>query len=606
MINRDTGPVASIDNELVGRAEIEWVIGGANASDVQSGLANLKRVLDDGRKYKDKGRLILQLTDPSISNASKSIALFINRAWRTWIEGTTLDSVAALKDLLWLRDRLHSQALDTKESGESINDAGPSFAAPHSSLANRRDRVQDGIALVYELCVGRCPTPQEIQIWSKNLQNGVSFPHFLCLMRDSAEGQSHRQSQMLLPELSDGIFIQLLYEVFYSRGCTASEIAQWQRTLASRAAARSDALRDMFGEYAKAAIHSDAESLPVIDPQSFHVMGTGQYVTLADWKIREKEIAAEAQIPSTAPALHSRFYIKREPSLLVTAITSLYRGGTFIEQFMDNITSQSCFRDYCELIIVDADSPDNESEVIDRFCKHHQNIRYQRVNHRIGIYEAWNIAVKLARGEYLTNMNVDDLRRSDSIELQAAVLDNLLFVDVVYQDFYYSLDFHLTFKEIARFGYKSNLPVITAHNMMNFNSPHNAPMWRKRLHDALGLFDPSYTSAGDYEFWMRCLAAKRVFYKINDAHVAYYQNPEGLSTRRDTRGVNEANRVLKTYARRLISDDVIIPLEQFIRDVSPDFIADYSLGDNRYRCVQSALRKTAATMKYSTATLRKL
>jgi glycosyltransferase involved in cell wall biosynthesis len=602
MMNKDTGPVSPIGNELVGRTEIEWIISGANARDVQSGLAKLKSVFGNGRKYNGKDGLISQLTDPSISNESKSIALFINKSWRTWSEGAALDRVAALKDLLWLRDRLRSRALDTAESAESTIDAGQSLDVPDSSLANRRDYVQDGIALVYELCVGRCPTTQEIQIWSKNLQDGVSFPHFLFLMHGSAEGQDHRGSQILLPELSDGFFIQLLYEVFYSRGCTASEIAHWQRTLASRVAGRSDALRDMFGEYAIAAVKTEPDSFPMIDPQSFHVMGTDKYVTVADWKIREKEIAAEGHEPSTAPAPHSRFYIKLEPALLVTAIASLYRGGRFIEQFMDNITSQSCFRDYCELIIVDADSPDNEFEVIDRFCRQHKSIRYQRVNNRIGIYEAWNIAVKLARGEYLTNTNLDDLRRSDSLELQAAVLDNLSFVDVVYQDFYYSFDPRLTFQEIARFGYKSNLPIITVHNMMNFNSPHNAPMWRKRLHDAHGLFDASYRSAGDYEFWMRCLAAKRVFYKINDPHVAYYQNPDGLSTRPDTRGVDEAKRILKTYARLLISHDVVTPLERFIRTVSPDFVVDNSVGDSRYRCVQSALRDTAAKFKYSTAT----
>ncbi|MGO9037277.1 MAG: glycosyltransferase [Steroidobacteraceae bacterium] len=597
MVDKDIWPVAPIGNELVGRTAIDWVISGANARDVQSGLANLKSVLSNGRKYNGKCGLILQLTDPSISNVSKSIALFINKSWRTWSQGAALDSVAALKDLLWLRDRLRSRALDTGESAGSTIDAGQPLAASDSSLTNLLDYVQHGITLVYELCVGRCPTPQEIQIWSKNLQDGVSFPHFLCLMHDSSEGTKYRESQILLPELSDGLFIQILYEAFYSRGCTASEIAHWQRTLASGAAGRSDVFRDMFDEYAKAAIKSKPDPFPTIDPQSFHVMGTGQYVTVADWKIREKEIAAEGHEPTTAAAPHSRFYIKRAPALLVTAIASLYRGGRFIEQFMDNITTQSCFRDYCELIIVDADSPDNESEVIDRFCKHRNNIVYQRVNHRIGIYEAWNIAVKLARGEYLTNTNLDDIRRCDSIELQASVLDNLSFVDVVYQDFYYSFDFGLTFQQIARFGYKSNLPVITAHNMMNFNSPHNAPMWRKRLHDAHGQFDPSYTSAGDYEFWMRCLAAKCVFYKINDAHVVYYQNPHGLSTGRDSRGVDEAKRILKTYARRLISNDVVMPLEQFMQSVSPEFPVEHSSGDSRYRIVQSALRETAATLK---------
>jgi glycosyltransferase involved in cell wall biosynthesis len=601
-MNNATPPMAPTGNEFVGRTPIERVISRANPRDVNSALAHLKSVLDNGREYKGGRGLISQLTDPLASNASKSIALFINKSWRMWSDGSTVESVAALRDLLWLRDRLRSLALDSVDSSELGVDAERSPTVPEISATNRSDHVQDGIALVYELSVGRRPTQEEIHIWNKHLEDGVSFPRFLCLMHGSAESQRHRESLTLLPELSDGTFIQLLYEVFYSRGCTASEIAHWQRTLASGMAGRSGLLRNMFGDYAKTTIASEAESFPGNDPHACHVMGTGQYVTLGDWNAKEKEIAAKGQEPSYAPVPHSRFYIRREPALLVTAIASLYRGGKFIEQFMDNITTQTCFRDYCELVIVDADSPENEFPVIDRFCRQHKNIRYQRMNNRIGIYEAWNIAVNLAKGEYLTNTNLDDLRRSDSLELQAAVLDNLSFVDVVYQDFYYSFDPRLTFQEIARFGYKSNLPIITAHNMMNFNSPHNAPMWRRKLHDAHGLFDASYRSAGDYEFWMRCLAAKRVFYKINDPHVAYYQNPDGLSTRPDTRGVDEARRILKTYARLLISHDVVTPLERFIRTVSPDFVVDDSFGDSRYRCVQSALRDTAAKFKYPAAT----
>ena len=128
MMNKDTGPVSPIGNELVGRTEIEWIISGTNARDVQSGLAKLKSVFGNGRKYNGKDNLISQLTDPSISNESKSIALFINKSWRTWSEGATLDRVVALKDLLWLRDRLRSRALDTVESAESTIHAGQSPA----------------------------------------------------------------------------------------------------------------------------------------------------------------------------------------------------------------------------------------------------------------------------------------------------------------------------------------------------------------------------------------------------------------------------------------------------------------------------------------------
>ena len=186
--------------------------------------------------------------------------------------------------------------------------------------------------------------------------------------------------------------------------------------------------------------------------------------------------------------------------------------------------------------------------------------------------------------------------------MQAAVLDNLSFVDVVYQDLYYTFDPYLPFDEIATFNLRTALPVITPHNMIKFNSPHNAPMWRKRLHEELGYFDTHYKSAGDYEFWMRCLAADKKFYKINDPHVVYYQNPKGLSTRPDTRGVAESMEIHKTYCRKLIQEDVLIPREEFIRKLDP--ARTFSIGNtkDRYKLVQQALRNTARRRKYLAVT----
>jgi hypothetical protein len=78
-------------------------------------------------------------------------------------------------------------------------------------------------------------------------------------------------------------------------------------------------------------------------------------------------------------------------------------------------------------------------------------------------------------------------------------------------------------------------------------------MWRKNLHDELGLFDTRYKSAGDYEFWLRCFVAGKKFRKTNTPHVAYYQNPKGISTKPDTRGVEEAGDLLRRYSRKLTS-----------------------------------------------------
>ena len=206
-------------------------------------------------------------------------------------------------------------------------------------------------------------------------------------------------------------------------------------------------------------------------------------------------------------------------------IASLYKGGKFIRKFLDNIVTQTSF-DRSELIIIDAERPEREWEVIESYQRIYPNIVYRRINYRLGVYDAWNVGIDLSRGKYLTNTNLDDLRRRDSIELQTALLDSEPNVDVVYQDFYYSFDPDLSFDQVERFGFKSHLPIITPANMLLFNSPHNAPMWRKSLHDELGPFDNRYKSAGDWEFWMRCLASRKTFRKINIPHVVYYQNPE--------------------------------------------------------------------------------
>ncbi len=58
-----------------------------------------------------------------------------------------------------------------------------------------------------------------------------------------------------------------------------------------------------------------------------------------------------------------------------------------------------------ELIVVDAASPESERETIERYMKSFANIRYKRMDYRIGIYDAWNVGVDLSRGRYLTNTN---------------------------------------------------------------------------------------------------------------------------------------------------------------------------------------------------------
>lgn len=548
-------------------------------------LSMLLEAAEHGLSMRDEKCFRLDvLKDTVISTGTKTLLLTIVQLSRRARESVVIEMTDARRELLRIKEEVACR-LFTVEPSDKHKDGGGQGVDPESTAG--------AIRLIYRNFLGRSPVDEEIRIWKANFEAGCTFQKFVNLMSASPEAQDHSS---FLAQAGDGQFIQILYEVFLGRGAAAREIEHWRQVLTSGKMGRSELIRQFFEQSFK---HLTAECSEIQhDAYSFQILGSSEKITTADWKERAKLLESAPNGTEVEKPQPSCFHVRKGPRVLVTAIASLYKGGKYIEQFLANICEQSIFKDCCELIIVDADSPDNEAETIGRYAKEHKNIVYRRLNYRIGIYDAWNVGVEMSRGEYVTNTNLDDFRREDSFEMQASVLDSLPFVDVVYQDFYYTFDPNLSFAEIAKFGYKSSLPVITPYNLMEFNSPHNAPMWRKSLHAELGKFDVSYRSAGDYEFWMRCLSAGKVFYKVSDPIVVYYQNPEGLSTRPDTRGLDEAKRILKKYARKLISDNVLCEHSVFLErlGLGGTMGRENETGD-RYESAQAALRKVAMQFK---------
>lgn len=473
---------------------------------------------------------------------------------------------------------------------------GKFFTNLLSPISRAKQRRKDSdyivwIDFVYRSILGRPADEVGMKAWLPSLQNGMPFSHMVREIEASREARTRGQGGTL-EDLSDGEFILSVAELlFQGRGATPREIEQWKSYLGEIPAKRAGFVRDLIG--AHIIRQQDEGDLPY-DSQKCWIMGTDRFLTTSTWRQRAEKLGlAERNGPERPPAVTPGGF-RHTGDYTVSAIASLYKGRRFLEKFLDNITSQSIF-DRSELIIIDADSPEGEQEMIAEYQKTYPNIVYKRINYRIGIYDAWNIGVQMARGTYLTNTNVDDLRRKDSFELQAAALDQHPFADVVYQDFFYSFDPSLSFDEIAMFDFRSQVPIVTPHNLLTFNSPHNAPMWRKALHDEVGLFDTSFKSAGDWEFWLRCISRGKNFFKINTPHVVYFQNPEGVSTRPDTRGIEEARDILRRYSRKLISKRLTKSREEFAKDLK--ITPDWGWGESYYDVVQNELRRLGERRK---------
>jgi glycosyltransferase involved in cell wall biosynthesis len=447
-------------------------------------------------------------------------------------------------------------------------------AGPYSRETERAFCVN----LVYQHYLGRDAEPEGLRHWTAALQNGMPLSHIAKRIGSSAEAEQRRRGARTLDNLSDGEFIVSIAELLSEGGgATPRDVEQYRKFLKEDRTKRTELILDLIG---RRVAKQRTEGDELWNPHSCWIMGTGRHLTLSDWQERAKELKLDKPERRPAKPVKTRAEFRHSGDYVVSAIASLYKGRRFLESFLENISSQTIF-DKSELIIIDANSPENEEEIVARYQEIYPNIVYKRINYRIGVYDAWNVGVQMARGKYLTNTNVDDLRRADSFAIQATVLDQNPWADVVYQDFLYSFDVSLSFDEVAKFEFRSELPIVAANNLLIFNPPHNAPMWRKSLHQELGLFDTSFKSAGDWEFWLRCLWKGKKFHKTNTPHVVYFQNPEGLSTRPDTKGVEEAREVLRRYSRKLIPAHLTMSRRAFAQTVGvePDWDWDLSYYD---------------------------
>ena len=215
----------------------------------------------------------------------------------------------------------------------------------------------------------------------------------------------------------------------------------------------------------------------------------------------------------------------------ISIITSVYDGDEYIRPFLEDITRQTIFKNKCELIIINANSPGSEEEVILEYKdKFPDNIVYKKLDEDPGIYGVWNLGVEMSTGEYLTNANLDDRKAVNSLERHAKELLTSEDVDLVYADMAITDAPNEVWENNSSNGRKYNFPDFSFQNLKMVNMPHASPMWRKDVHEKYGTFDESLRSAGDWEMWLRAAAQGSKFKKINDTLGLYYFNPTGIST----------------------------------------------------------------------------
>jgi len=232
----------------------------------------------------------------------------------------------------------------------------------------------------------------------------------------------------------------------------------------------------------------------------------------------------------------------------ITSIISTYGAAKFLPTQLDNLLQQTIAAEL-EIIVVDSGSLENEGEIVSNYKKRHANIKYIRTE-RETLYGAWNHAVAAANGQYLINANTDDRLGASSYEVLAATLDTNSEVGLVYSDAWETDDDYdiLNFVDLAPL---ENWTLIEtpeySHKELLLRCFIGAfPMWRRSLHDQFGTFDPTFTVAGDYDFWLR-IAEQVPFKRVAQPLALILESPDSILCRNKIKHFEEMGILRRKY-----------------------------------------------------------
>jgi len=225
---------------------------------------------------------------------------------------------------------------------------------------------------------------------------------------------------------------------------------------------------------------------------------------------------------------------------------STFNAEHLIEGCLQDLVNQTIFaQGRMEILIIDSGSEQQEVKIIKGFQRSYSLIKYIRTNNREPLYQAWNRGIEVASGQYITNANTDDRHHTECLERLVYKLEEQPACDVAYGNLYRSTVANETFglndKSTPCYSQRYNPGSLLLHDFIGAQ-----PVWRKSLHDKIGLFDESYEVVGDYEFFLRAASKGCKFIHAPKAEGIMLWHQGALSTR-NSKGIKEKNLLFEKY-----------------------------------------------------------
>ncbi len=208
----------------------------------------------------------------------------------------------------------------------------------------------------------------------------------------------------------------------------------------------------------------------------------------------------------------------------VSVAMPAYNASRYIREIIQSVLAQDY--DSFELLICNDASKDNTLDIINEF-RAHPKVRIFSNKTNLGPAATRNKLGRLAKGQYITPCDADDLMLAGNLRRLSRFLDTYPRIGVVYADvLILSVDMSDRLLEVPRiFGKDFRQVWDCEDNQIN----HPGSMVRRGLILKVGGYDEMVYSVHDWSLWLKLAEITKFQYLEGEVYYVWRRNPKSIS-----------------------------------------------------------------------------
>lgn len=250
------------------------------------------------------------------------------------------------------------------------------------------------------------------------------------------------------------------------------------------------------------------------------------------------------------------------PHASVSVVLPCYNYGFFLKETLESLLVQTYASWEC--IIIDDGSVDDTRDVVHEYVMLDGRFKYFYQQNQ-GLSAARNKGLEYATGRYIQFIDADDKIQPKKLEKQVAYLESHPDVDVVYGSVVYFGESEDVLKtsEISRNDAIWMPRISGSGNSLLASFVHgnalvvNAALVKASLISDVGYFNVSLRGHEDWEFWIRCVIAGKVFHYLNQEGAQAMVRVHGNSMSQEPYSMLISHINVRNWLRDVLSDGAL-------------------------------------------------